>query len=39
MLGSQFRWRCIPKIVRAPSVLPRMIHASDWPFPANALVF
>ncbi len=39
VLGSQFRWRCIPEIVRTPSVLPRMIHASDWPFPANALVF
>lgn len=39
VLGSQFRWRCIPEIVRTPSVLPRMIHASDWPFPSNALVF
>jgi hypothetical protein len=39
VLGSQFRWRCIPQIVRTPSVLPQMIHASDWPFPANALVF
>lgn len=39
VLGSQFRWRCIPEIVRTPSVLPRIIHASDWPFPANALVF
>ena len=39
VLGSQFRWRCIPEIVRTPSVLPRMIHASDWPFPANPLVF
>ncbi len=39
VLGSQFRWRCIPEIVRVPSVLPRMIHGSDWPFPANALVF
>lgn len=39
VLGSQFRWRCIPEIVGTPSVLPRMLHASDWPFPANALVF
>jgi hypothetical protein len=39
VLGSQFRWRCIPEIVRTPSVLPRILHASDWPFPANALVF
>lgn len=39
VLGSQFRWRCIPDIVRTPSALPRILHASDWPFPANALVF
>jgi hypothetical protein len=39
VLGSQFRWRCVPEIVRTPSVLSRIIHASDWPFPANALVF
>jgi predicted TIM-barrel fold metal-dependent hydrolase len=39
VLGSQFRWRCIPEIVSTPAVLPRMIHASDWPFPANAMVF
>jgi uncharacterized protein len=39
VLGSQFRWRCVPEIVRTPSVLPRVIHASDWPFPANAFVF
>ncbi len=38
VLGSQFRWRCVPGIVRTPATLPRMIHASDWPFPANALV-
>ncbi len=39
VLGSQFRWRCVPSIVRTPSALPRMLHASDWPFPANSLVF
>jgi len=39
VLGSQFRWRCVPEIVRTPSVLPRVIHGSDWPFPANAVVF
>lgn len=38
VLGSQFRWRCVPGIVQTPAALPRMIHASDWPFPANALV-
>lgn len=39
ILGSLFRWRCIPEIVRTPAVLPRMLHASDWPFPSNAMVF
>jgi predicted TIM-barrel fold metal-dependent hydrolase len=39
VLTSQFRWRCIPQIVRTPEALPRMIFASDWPFPSNAMVF
>lgn len=39
VLGSQFRWRCLPEIVQTPAVVPRMLHASDWPFPANAMVF
>lgn len=39
VLGSQFRWRCVPSMVRTDSVLTRMLHASDWPFPANSLVF
>jgi len=39
ILGSLFRWRCIPEIVQTPDVLPRMLHASDWPFPSNAMVF
>jgi hypothetical protein len=39
VLASQFRWRCVPAIVGTPSLLPRMLHASDWPFPSNALVF
>ncbi len=39
VLGSLFRWRCIPTIVRTPTALPRMVHASDWPFPPNAMVF
>ncbi len=39
VLGSQFRWRCLPEILQTPSVLPRIIHASDWPFPSNAQVF
>lgn len=39
VLASQFRWRCLPEIVGTPSVHARMLHASDWPFPSNALVF
>jgi len=39
VLASQFRWRCLPEIVRTPAVWPRMLHASDWPFPSNAMVF
>jgi hypothetical protein len=39
ILGSLFRWRCVPEIVGTPDVLPRALHASDWPFPSNALVF
>ena len=39
VLGSQFRWRCLPEILQTPAVLPRMVHASDWPFPSNAQAF
>lgn len=39
VLGSQFRWRCLPEVLQTPQVLPRIIHASDWPFPSNAFVF
>ena len=39
VLGSQFRWRCIPDIVATPTILPRIVHGSDWPFPSNAMVF
>lgn len=39
VLGSLFRWRCIPEIVRTPDAQQRIVYASDWPFPSNALVF
>lgn len=39
MLGWLFRWRCIPEIVRTPEVRQRILYASDWPFPSNAMVF
>ena len=39
VLGSLFRGRCLPAILNSATVLPRTLHGSDWPFPANALVF
>lgn len=38
VLGSLFRWRCVPEVVQTRVVHARMIHASDWPFPSNAFV-
>jgi hypothetical protein len=39
VLASLFRWRCLPELLEAEEVLARVVHASDWPFPANPLVF
>lgn len=39
VLASMFRWRCIPRLLAHPEVLARLVHASDFPFPSNALVF
>jgi hypothetical protein len=39
VLGSLPRWRCLPDILNSSAVKPRTLHGSDWPFPANALVF
>ncbi|MEI6391267.1 MAG: amidohydrolase family protein [Verrucomicrobiota bacterium] len=39
VLGSLPRWRCLPAILNSPVAGPRTLHGSDWPFPANALVF
>jgi hypothetical protein len=39
VLGSLPRWRCLPSILNSPTARPRTLHGSDWPFPANALVF
>lgn len=39
VLASMFRWRCIPRLLEEPDVLGRLIHASDWPFTSNAVVF
>jgi len=38
VLGSMFRWRNLPALLADPLVLARAVHASDWPFPSNALV-
>ena len=34
-----FRWRNLPRILADSEVLERLVHASDFPFPSNALVF
>jgi predicted TIM-barrel fold metal-dependent hydrolase len=39
VLASMFRWRNLPRILGEPTVLERLVHASDWPFPSNAMVF
>ena len=39
VLASMFRWRNLPRLLEEPTVMDRIIHASDWPFPANALIF
>ena len=39
VLASMFRWRSLPRILEDAGVLERLIHASDFPFPSNALVF
>ena len=39
VLGSLPRWRCRRDIMNSPTARSRTLHGSDWPFPANALVF
>jgi predicted TIM-barrel fold metal-dependent hydrolase len=39
VLGSMFRWRCLPQMLESELVMSRTIHGSDYPFPSNALVF
>ena len=39
ILGSMFRWRCLPRMLRDEEVMARALHGSDYPFPSNALVF
>ncbi len=39
VLATAFRWRNLPRLLASPRVLERSVHASDWPFPANGLVF
>ena len=34
-----FRWRNLPRILTESTVRDRLVHASDFPFPSNALVF
>lgn len=39
IMADKFRWRSLPRMLGEPEILERTIHASDTPFPANALVF
>ncbi len=39
VLASMFRWRNIPQLLEKEVLAERLVHASDFPFPANALVF
>jgi len=38
IMASTFRWRTLPRLLETPEVLSRAIHASDFPFPSNAVV-
>ena len=37
--ASMLYWRELPRLLEEGIVFERMIYASDWPFPSNALVF
>lgn len=39
VLVSMFRWCNLPRLLGESAVLERLIHASDWPFPSNPMVF
>ena len=39
ILAARHRWRNLPRLLHEPAVVERMIHASDFPFPSNALAF
>lgn len=39
VMASMLRWRNLPEMLRDAGVLDRMVHGSDYPFPANGLVF
>jgi predicted TIM-barrel fold metal-dependent hydrolase len=38
-LASVLRWRNLPRLLASSEVVGRLIHASDFPFPSNALAF
>ena len=39
VLAEIGRWRALPRMLEDPEIIERCLHASDIPFPANALVF
>lgn len=39
IMGSMLHWRNLPAMLHDSGIIDRMIHGSDFPFPANGLVF
>jgi predicted TIM-barrel fold metal-dependent hydrolase len=39
VMGSMLRWRNLPQLLSDAAVAERVVHGSDYPFPANGLVF
>jgi predicted TIM-barrel fold metal-dependent hydrolase len=38
VLGTLGRFRCLPWLLREPEIVARLLHGSDFPFPAHALI-
>ena len=37
VLGAAARFRALPRLLAEPEIVARLLHASDFPFPSNAL--
>ena len=38
VLGTLGRFRCIPRLLSEPEIVARLVHGSDFPFPALGLI-